>query len=340
MRVQRLLAPASSLIVFLALTLAAAAPTTADAQTCQQIVTRDSTSAGTAPLVDCNAVYMTFVQPPSTITNATAITIIEYCSYALTLSAPTVKLNGLTTGFRDHYHEPDTLAFKDFCHGQGLPGSRTGQTYDTMTFRPGHNEIEASICNDAECISDSVAVTFAPPWHATITAPSSPLRVFAGRLDTAQFVVARNDGDTTTTNFTISAVCSGVADAGCTAPSQVTLDGGQHTTVNVTFTGGASISTGTIQLIATEQYNGSVSDNATVSVISSVPAVALSPKSQLLNAPAADSNTDYFQVSNTGPASATFTITTTGCTGTAVGCRVLTPSVTVAAGGVGTASLR
>ena len=33
-------------------------------------------------------------------------------------------------------------------------------------------------------------------------------------------------------------------------------------------------------------------------------------------------------------------MTTTGCTGTAVGCRVLTPSVTVPAGGVGTASLR
>lgn len=264
---------------------------------------------------------------------------VEYCSpnYNIDMSTNVVTLNSVRVDANDARPmplmsmNPDTMPNSGFC-GVTPRSGKTAQEIGALRWQPGLNTMVASVCDDiGNCATHTYTFTYTPYWAVTITPKDSILRVFSAHQDTAYFTVHRVDTDTRIGTYNLTRSCAGVAVSPCTATSAITLIGGETKIVPVSFTGGASISSGRITLIATLSTNALMADTASDSVVASVPGVTLTPKNVALNAAVNAHNTAFFTATNTGPVSALYNFT--GVCGAAdTACISVPASLTIAAG--------
>jgi RHS repeat-associated protein len=324
----------------------------AGAQGCPQIVTGGGTdtsasSASSTSLsgsvgtlsAPCNTPPLIQINPTGTVTTSLPFVVIDYCSpnYTIDLSNNSVTLNGIRIDANDGRSmplmstNPDTMPNAGFC---GVPrgSGMTAQEIGRVPVRPGSNTMVTHVCDDiAQCTTRTDTYNFVPNFPVSVTPDDTLRRVFSGQADTAIFTIHRLDADTTTGTYSLTATCSGAAVTPCASAGSITLTGGQTKTVPVTFTGGASISSGRITLTATLTANSAMTDAGSDSVISSVPGILINPKSVALNAAVNAHNTAFFTATNTGPVDQTYTFTGV-CGGSDTACVASTTSQLMAAG--------
>ena len=181
---------------------------------------------------------------------------------------------------------PDTMPNSGFC-GSIPKSNMTAQEIGRVPLKAGADTIVVHICDDvAHCTTNTYF-----HLHTELADHRDARRHVAARVQCpgrhGQFSVHRLDADTTTGSYTL-ATCghSGPGVPSCTSRrlDQTPIGGQTNKTVNVTFTGGASISSGRVTLTATLAANPAMTDAASDSVISSIPGIAIAPKNTALNA--------------------------------------------------------
>ena len=182
----------------------------------------------------------------------------------------------------------------------------------------------------------SYTVSFPPPaptYAVSVTGKPATISLAAGATSgTATFTVAdhsTNLGGQTQT-YTLTPTCSGVGQQ-CSTPQPVTLNGGDSTSVSVSFQVGAAGTTGSVVLTATANATG----NGSVSLTTTpVYALAITPPAftQRVNKSATNTYTYPFMVRNTSKNASLamdVTLSVGGCV-TVTSCQLSTSTLTVA----------
>lgn len=118
---------------------------------------------------------------------------------------------------------------------------------------------ESALASDEGSYNVSVVT-----YTVSVTPDDRSVGVLASQTGRTQAFTIRHEGSASST-YNFAVLCTGTVVSGCTPPAPVRLATDAWTTVNVTYTSGAS-GTGRIRLLATDSANAAIKDSGWVNV--------------------------------------------------------------------------
>ncbi|HEU4722060.1 MAG TPA: RHS repeat-associated core domain-containing protein, partial [Gemmatimonadaceae bacterium] len=208
--------------------------------------------------------------------------------------------------------------------------------YETHGPPPGADWVRVRATVGSLADETTININVVAPNGSVAISPSTVSK--PASVATSSSFTVTNTGAAAST-YALSVTCTApVTACSVPAPTSITLEAGASATVPVNYTPGAAGTSGTVTLTATTP---GITRNATLTVnaAAATAGVTVEPKGQTVNRPSWTLPTQSYTVTNTGSASATFTIVKS-CGGSHVTCSAAgqggTSTQTIAAGATAT----